>query len=236
VRRAPTTILVTALLLTACSGGADDLLELQATEEPAASVEDPDPSPSPEEEPAPEDPYAVPDEIDEAYVERVINAILEVQDGVLREALQLRQGENLSADLTGLILATAVGEQRRLTLDRLQDYVDDPSSRGNLLPPDEMGRTYFELQSLIHAEPERCLVAVGHWDNTEMTSSPRADDDFVAFSLSRIPLGEAVSDGNPTPWQWRDNAAMADGQGPIPSDRWQELDYDSAIDNTCEAL
>jgi hypothetical protein len=230
-------MLATAVVLVACSGATDDEpRELQATEEPAASTEDPDPSPSPEEPPEPEDPYAVPDEIDEAYAERVINAILEVQDGVLREALHLQQGENLSAELAGLIMATAAGEQRRLTLERIQDYVDDSSSRGNLLPPDQMGRTYFELQRLIHAEPARCFVAVGYWDNTEVTSSPRADDDFVAFSLSRIPLDETVSDGNPTPWQWRDNAAMADGQGPIPIDRWQELDYDAALDNTCEAL
>jgi hypothetical protein len=116
-----------AALLAACSGGpTTTVLELQATEEPAAERDrgtgpGGDPSPK-EEEPEPEDPYAVPDEIDEDYVERVINAILEVQSEVLRGALQQEQGENLDSDLLALPLC------------------DDPGSRAQrghyLLPAD----------------------------------------------------------------------------------------------------
>jgi hypothetical protein len=229
-----------ALLLVGCTGGGDDdLLEVDAAQEPQPE-ETEDPEPEPEEtqdpEPEPEDPYAVPDEIDEAYVERVINAILEVQDDVLRDVLQLEQGQNLTPDQTGLIFATSAGQQRQAVLDRLQGYVDDSETRGNLLPAEEMGRTYFHPERLIHAEPENCVLVVGFWENSEVTSEPRADDDFVAFSLSRKPEDEEISDGNPTPWQWRDNAAMVDGEGPIPADRWEDLDYDSALDHTCEGL
>jgi hypothetical protein len=66
--------------------------------------------------------------------------------------------------------------------------------------------------------------------------SPPPPDDFSAFSLSRAPLDERVSEGNPTPWQWRDVTQMADGRGPISRDQWDGLDYGSALDHTCENL
>jgi hypothetical protein len=237
VRRALATTLAAGLILAACSGAEDDgdLLDLQATPEPTEEATE-DPEPEPEEEAEPDDPYAVPDEIDEAYVESVINAILEVQDDALRGALRQDQGQNLSAELTGLVFATSTGAQRQATLERLQTYIDDPATRGNLLPVDEMGRTYFHPERLVHTEADRCIIVIGFWENSEVSSEPRADDDFVAFSLARKPSDAEVSEGNPTPWQWQDNAAMVDGGGPIPPDSWDELDYGAALDHSCEAL
>jgi hypothetical protein len=230
-------MLVAALALTACSGGADDdLLELHATEEPAASVEDPDPSPSPEEEPEPEDPYAVPDEIDEAYVERVINAILEVRTEILRGALQQQPGENLDPNLVALHFATTDGTQRATGLETFQTYIDDPESRGGLLPPGEMGVMRFESEALVHAEPAACIIAVGRWDRSEISS--RADsNEIVIFSLSRLNDSEAVSPGNPTPWQWQDNGLMVDIEGmPIDREYWPDLDYGLVLEHSCEDL
>jgi hypothetical protein len=229
-------MMAAGLLLVACSSEEPDTLDL-ATEDPepeeTATAE---PDPEPDEEPEPEDPYAVPDEIDEAYVESVINAILEVQDEVLRGALQQEQGTLLAEDLTALHFATTTGEQRQEALTRLQGYIDEPETRGNLLPPDEMGKTTFRLEELVHAEPDACLIAIGFWDNSEVSSSPRAGEEYVSFALSRVDATDEVSAGNPTPWQWRDNAAMADGDGPIPRDRWNDLDYGGALDHGCEEL
>jgi hypothetical protein len=230
-------MLVAALLLTACSGGADDdLLELQATEEPAASVEDPDRSPSPEEEPEPEDPYAVPDEIDEAYVERVINAILEVRTEILRGALQQQPGENLAPDLVALHFATTDGRQRASGLETFQRYIDDPTSQEALLPVEALGTSTFSAAELVHSEPDRCIIVVGRWDRSQV--SPEADsDEFVAFSLSRAPVSVEVSEGNPTPWQWRGNTALVDTDDqPIEREHWLNLDYGAVLDNTCEGL
>jgi hypothetical protein len=236
VRRAPTTILVAALLLTACSGGADDdLLELQATEEPAASVEDPDRSPSPEEEPEPEDPYAVPDEIDEAYVERVINAILEVQAEVLRGALTQMQGENLDPSLMELHFATTDGQQRALGLDEYQSYIDEPETRGGLFDDlDDDARGWFAVEYLHHAEPDGCVLALGYWDRTELSANaPSREETLTALSLSRIADGEEVSRGNPTPWRWRHNLGV---DGDLTPDEWPALPWDSSLDHTCDFL
>jgi hypothetical protein len=237
VRRALATTLAAGLILVACSGGDDDneLLDLQATEEPAPE-ETEEPEPEETEEPEPEDPYAVPDEIDEDYVERVINAILEVRTEILRGALQQEQGENLDPDLMALHFATTEGSQRAAGLETFQGYIDDPESRGGLLPPDEMGATRFEADSLIHDEPEGCIIVVGQWDRSGI--STRADnEELVIFSLSRIQDVEQVSEGNPTPWQWRDNGLMVDTDGnPIEREYWADLDYGAVLDHACSEL
>jgi hypothetical protein len=242
VRRALATTLAAGLVLLGCTGNeGDDLLEPQATQDPEpAATEEPEPNetedPEPEETGEPEDPYAVPDEIDEDYVERVINAILEVQSEVLRGALQQAQGENLDPDLVALHFATTDGNERQLRLDNLQRYIDEPERQANFRSPEEMGVHRFQIEQLMHAEPGHCVVAIGYWDNSEVVSEPRAEEDFTVFSLSRIPDDVETSDGNPTPWYWRDNAQMAEHGEYIPRERWDELDYDAALDHTCQGL
>jgi hypothetical protein len=231
VRRILATTLTAGLLLLSCTGTVDeDVLDLQATERPTS-----EPTEDPEPDPEPDDPYAVPDEIDEAYVERVINAILEVRSEILRGALQQEQGENLDPELMALLFATTDGAERLAGIERFQSYIDDPSTRENLRDAQSIGTTSFHPELLVHAEPDRCIVVVGFWDNSEIVQSPRHEEDYVTFSLSRIPEA-AVPEGNPTPWQWLDNAAMVDGGGPIPRDRWSELDYAGAVEHTCDGL
>jgi hypothetical protein len=232
VRRGLATTLAAGLLVVACSGGDDaDPLALEATPEPTPTAAE---NAEPDDEP--EDPYAVPDEIDEAYVERVINAILEVQDSVLKGALQQPQGELLSAELAGLHFATTAGTERTTGLEELQSYIDEVERRENFRPVEEMGSSSFSLERLVHAEPDSCVIAIGLWDLSPLVVSPPPPDDFSAFSLSRVPIDERASEGNPTPWQWRDVTQMADGRGPISRDEWDGLDYGSALDHTCENL
>jgi hypothetical protein len=232
MRRTFATTLTAGLLLLGCTAaGDDDLLDVRATEDPA-----PEPPEEPEPDPEPDDPYAVPDEIDEAYVELVINAILEVRSEILRGALQQEQGENLDPELMTLLFATTDGAERLAGVERFQGYIDDPSSRENLRDVESIGTTTFRPELIVHAEPERCIVVVGFWDNSEIVQDPRHQEDFVAFSLARVPDDAEVSEGNPTPWQWVDNAAMVDGEGPIPKDLWSELDYHGALEHTCEKL
>jgi hypothetical protein len=229
-------MLATAVVLVACSGATDDEpRELQATEEPAASTEDPDPSPSPEEPPEPEDPYAVPDEIDEAYAERVINAILEVQAEVLRGALQHEVGQNLDTDLIALHFATTDGRQRALGLDEYQSYIDEPEARGGLFDDlDDKARGRFTVDYLHYAEPDACVLALGYWDRTELSANaPSREESLTAVSLSRIADGEDVSGGNPTPWRWRHNLGV---DGNLAPDEWPALPWDESLDHTCDDL
>jgi hypothetical protein len=165
MRRTLAKTLTAGLLLLGCTAAEDDdLLDVRATEEPAPEpTEDPEPEPEPE----PDDPYAVPDEIDEAYVELVINAILEVQSEVLRGALAQEQGENLAPDLVALHFATTEGVNAATEWSTCRSTSMIQSSRGFLRAPGQLGRMTFKLDELIHAEPERCLIAIGEWDNSE---------------------------------------------------------------------
>jgi hypothetical protein len=235
MRRTLAKTLTAGLLLLGCTAAEDDdLLDVRATEEPAPEpTEDPEPEPEPE----PDDPYAVPDEIDEAYVELVINAILEVQSEVLRGALAQEQGENLAPDLVALHFATTEGSQRSDGMEYLQEYIDDPSSRGFLRAPGQLGRMTFKLDELIHAEAERCLIAIGQWDLSAVTTAPDDSGERVTFSLSRIDENSEVSGGNPTPWQWRDNRTLVDTDGAaIDREYWSDLDFEGVLDHTCEEL
>jgi hypothetical protein len=232
MRRTFATTLTAGLLLLGCTAaGDDDLLDVRATEDPA-----PEPPEEPGPDPEPDDPYAVPDEIDEAYIELVINAILEVRSEILRGALQQEQGENLDPELMTLLFATTEGRQRASDLEVFQGYIDDPESRGGLLPADQLGSMRFESEYLAHAEPEACIVVVGRWERTQI--STRADsDELVIFSLGLMEDATAVSPGNPSPWQWRDNALMKDAEGrEIASEHWPDLDYASVLDHSCSEL
>jgi hypothetical protein len=244
VRRTLAAVLVAGLLAFGCTGGEDEILDLQATpgadSEPTEEPGDPEPeaedTEEPADEPEPEDPYAVPDEIDEDYVERVINAILEVQSEVLRGALQQEQGENLDPDLMALHFATTEGSQRLTTMDEYQRYIDDPESRDGLISPDEAGTMQFKALEVVHAEPDGCIIVVGYWDRTEV-SSIADPEQLTALSLSRISQATEISAGNPTPWQWRGNTVMIDTEDqPIPREHWADLDYSGVLDNTCEGL
>jgi hypothetical protein len=243
VRRTFATLAAGASLLAACAGTPDDDVlsaEPEETAEPEPTeTEDPDeaePEPEETEEPEPADAYAVPDEIDEAYVEDVINAILEVQDEVLRGALEQEQGTNLSPELMELHFATTSGAERTNGMDELQRFIDDARNAENLRPPAEMGASRFDLEMLVHAEAERCILAVGNWDISQLVVDAPPPDDFTAFSLSRIDDEENTSAGNPTPWQWRDSTQMADGEGAIPQEEWPDLDFGAALDHSCEEL
>jgi hypothetical protein len=243
VRRTVAVVAAAGLVALGCSGGEDEILDLQATPsaetEPTDQPDEPEPdvedTEEPVDEPEPDDPYAVPDEIDEDYVERVINAILEVQSEVLRGALQQEQGENLDPDLMALHFATTEGEQRLLGMTYLQDYIDDPSSRGSLRDAADIDDMTFEADRLLHVEPNQCVIVAGYLD-TSGTSTVEVDaKDPVAFSLSKASDQEERSEGNPTPWLWQSHVLLTDAEGdPIPSDYWEDLDFDGHLDNACE--
>jgi hypothetical protein len=232
------------LVALGCSGGEDEILDLQATPsaetEPADQPDEPEPdvedTEEPVDEPEPDDPYAVPDEIDEDYVERVINAILEVQSEVLRGALQQEQGENLDPDLMALHFATTEGAQRIEGVEYFQDYIDHPDDH-SFRATDAMGDMTFSIDQLIHAEPERCIIAIGRWDVSATLLNDDDPNERVAFSLSRTDEAAETSEGNPTPWQWMDNGLLIDTEGePIGSEYWHDLDYGAVMDHTCEGL
>jgi hypothetical protein len=230
MRRTFATTLTAGLLLLGCTAAGDaDLLDVRATEDPA-----PEPPEEPEPDPEPDDPYAVPDEIDEAYVELVINAILEVRSEILRGALQQEQGENLDPELVALHFATTEGTERAEALRTLQDYIDDPETRGGLLAAQELGVSTFHIEYLHHAEPDRCVLALGFWDRTGTSrNAPTRAESVTAFSLSRTLDESEASPGNPTPWQWRDNRGL---DGSVSPADFATLPWADELDHTCDTI
>jgi hypothetical protein len=223
-----------SLLLAACQGDDEpDLAELAEAEQPSPTPTA-DPAPQETEEPEPDDPYAVPDEIDEAYVERVINAILEVQDEVLRGALEQEPGTSLEPELVELHFATTDGAERMQGLEELQGYIDDPDTRGGLLPVDQLGSTTAEVEYLHHVEPESCILLIAYWDRTPISSTaPAREDSLTAFSLGRIDGSQERSAGNPTPW------AMVDQRGvdaSLSREDYGDLPWVDGLDHHCQDL
>jgi hypothetical protein len=231
-RRVAAALAAGLLLLTACAsndGGSDDAPPIGGDEdEDSDDVENVD-------EGDEEEPFAVPDEIDEDYAEDVINALLEIDYEVLVTALEQEPGEALDVEATDRLHAILDGARRDLMMERLQSYIDDPASAEGLLPPEEMNPTYVEVDALIHTEPERCILVGGYW-NLEGTATDPPDDEMrTVFSLSRVDRSVTDEDRNPTPWAIRDMSPLRDGdQQPIPVTQWDEINFPEDFDRTCE--
>lgn len=221
------------LLLTACAhdDGNDDPAPIGGENEA-----DPGDADTTDEDAEEEDePYAVPDEIDEDYAEDVINALLEIDHEILVTALQQEQGEPLDLEATDRLHAIADGDRRKSSLRRLQGYIDDPETAQGLLPPNESKPSQMEVDSVIHAESEHCMLVAGWWDRNGMATDPPPEERKTVFSLSRVDREATSVERNPTPWMIRHIAPLqADDGEPIPDEEWGEIDFADALDRTCE--
>lgn len=215
------------LLLTACTGN-----EPEPDPPPIGGEygEDPNDEASEEDD---EDPYAAPDEIDEAYAEKVINALLETNTEALKIILQQDPGNVIDPQAADRLAAISTGRRLETALETFQVYIDQPESRDAFLPLDDIGSSRFESYGILHAEPQVCILAVGWWDLTEVVVEPPKDPSL--FSLSPVDREVTASERNPTPWQIREiSEMMRVGGEPVPEGRWDEIDFGDELDRTCE--
>ena len=221
------------LLLTACNGDDNDP---NPDPPPIGGEEDEENDDAQNEEDVEqedEEPYAVPDEIDEAYAEEVINALLEINTEALKIVLEQEPGETMDPEAADRIAAISDGVRREMALENFQVYIDQPEATENFRPVEDIGVSRFEAHGILHAEPENCILAVGRWDLTEVAADP--PDEQQLFSLGRLDRGTTSVERNPTPWQIRDISPMRDADDqPIPDDRWDDLEFGDALDYTCE--
>jgi hypothetical protein len=147
--------------------------------------------------PTPADPYAIPDTIDAAYIEKVYGALADVE----AEALQLLIDERGTGD----VLPPAIRDRLRAILspDRFptvaarwqRDFVtDDELGLRDVIRP-----VRIDVQEIVHAVPT-CVVALAAFDvsGTAATPPPTPPAQYVALvpaDPSRDPDGY-----NPTPW------------------------------------
>lgn len=221
------------LLLTACAhdDGNDDPAPIGG--ENGADPGDADTTDEDAEEE--DEPYAVPDEIDEDYAEDVINALLEIDHEILVTALQQEQGEPLDLEATDRLHAISDGDFRESTMRQLQSYIDDPGNAKGFLPPSESEASQVDVDSVIHAEPGHCILAAGWWDRRGIATDPPPRERKTVFSLSRLDREITSRERNPTPWLIRHIAPLQTDDGEaIPEEQWDEIDFADALDRTCE--
>ena len=221
------------LLLTACSG---EDSEPQPDPPPIggdendADEDDQDNEPVEEED---DEPYAVPDEIDEAYAEDVINVLLEINSEALATVLRQEPGETIAPEAADQIAAVSDGRRLAQQLEYFQRYIDQPDAAAGFLPPDDIGTSRIDVQAILHAEPDNCMVVVGWWDLTEVAVDP--PDVYQVFSLGRLDRDVTAEDRNPTPWKIRQVTPMQDSEGePVPEEEWDDVNFADAFDHTCE--
>jgi predicted RNase H-like HicB family nuclease len=172
-----------------------------------------------------------PADIDEAYIDLVTNELFAIESDVLRdimgrpageEAMTEAESERLRAVLAGDVL-----------LDVGQSYVALSTSdrtRPAFLSADEMGTLHWETAHVVDASHD-CIVAIGHYDISEVAVEPYGPDEFSMISLSPDADLEEI---NPTPWRLRGQLPLVSEDGdPIPEDGWDRINYEAVLDNTC---
>jgi hypothetical protein len=211
------------LVLSACSGAAEDpevadLDEVEATTEedteppadasdsddtevagdgavadaPTEGTEQPDDAP----ETADGDPYAIPEDgIDEAYVERVLNAIFEVNREALAITLESEPGGLAPFEAEERLRAIYGGTYGARQMAALNEVSSTESERAVFVRPP--GPLRVTVTDVVSADPQ-CLIVRRLSDFSEVLQDPPDPrDGYVALAPK---AASDSKDANPTPW------------------------------------
>ncbi|MCC5949955.1 MAG: hypothetical protein JJT89_15995 [Nitriliruptoraceae bacterium] len=228
-RRLLGSLAVVTLLLAACSGD-DDERAIDPIDPPSEDVDadeagdDPDDAEGPsdaeadgsadegvdegvDEDPdAEDDEWAVPDEIDPDYAERVIN---ELQERINALTIQMRDevpaGELLPAEFRDAFASIYAPDVLARNLAGIQTDVDT----GFEAFPDELGPWIYEADSILEQDPQSCLAVTGVADASAVTpdGSQLIFDDWIIV-LQRA--GDVDPEVNETGWLLYESVALAD--------------------------
>ncbi|MEX1163715.1 MAG: hypothetical protein WEB03_09050 [Nitriliruptor sp.] len=232
-RRFRSTALVVflAVAAAACSSGGDDPVDEPTPTESAAPTVEPDPDPT---ETEPEDPFAIPDEIDEAYVESVMNELFRIRTEVIRRSVEANGQAVLPEDVGELIGASHSGPLRTRTIEDAQEILQATNVDEIFLAPEEMGEERFDLFTVVAADAD-CLVVTGLPDSGEVN---RAGSNTTLYSVYALSRSDAASETNRTPWLLHDESQLFEGgsNDPAAPELVADLELDelrALIDDTC---
>lgn len=207
-RLVPLIACATVLVGAACAGG-DDL-------GPTATVPTAVSSPSPSSVaattvvPAGADPFAIPEVIDAAYVNRVLAALYRVDGDVFRSVVQTGSiGEEHALGLAAIYAEP----QLSFEIDQLQRSILD--LRNVRSPP---GDRVVQVVKVIQASA-RCIVVETQFNYEAVLVEPEPPRAGIAAFVALV-SGSSVSDrlmSNPTPWLILNAAYLSSGQELIPS-------------------
>ena len=119
-------------------------------------------------DPADDDPFAVPDEITDDYVERVLNEIARLNAEATVTVLRMPVDQNatslpadLEDDLTALYEEPALGITREL----LVELLSDSGQREDLKEPKDFGQVRYSVEEVLEHQP--CVIALVDRDLSE---------------------------------------------------------------------
>jgi hypothetical protein len=233
-----TAALVASLAVALAACGGDDDVEPIAEPSPtetAAPTEEPEPDEIDEtEDPEPEDPFAVPDEIDEPYVQSVLDELLRVRTAALREVVRGAGVEaSMPTEAATLVAEAHSGPERVALLEEFENYLRATNLDEVFVEPDSMTDQRFELLTVVEASPD-CIVATGLYDLSGTTRTVPGDT-YSVFSLApREDQGTA----NAAPWTLHDQSSLTlpDSDEPAPREMVEEADltsFEGLVDVTC---
>lgn len=161
--------------------------------------------------PAPADPYAIPKVIDEAYVNRVLAALDQIDGDVLRRVVA-EQG--IDGEVPKMLRAIYNGTQYEEELEGLRRVL----SRGLSNFKNPPGNRMTVVTRLIEVRAD-CVFMEARTDSSEVLKvvTPEPPDEVELFTLR--PRDEGADPGriNPTPWSIA-NAEIID-RGEVPAGR-----------------
>lgn len=185
----------TALLLAACTGTSAEP-EVATATVPVATPAPSTPSPSP----TPDDPYAVPDEIDEAYLNRVFEALEQVIGDATRLIVAQKtyppEADDLLMEVYGPDALQVVrdGWIDELLMDRELDSWADP-------PADKR----VTVREIVHAD-RHCVFVETAWELEGVLKEPAPETIYLVL------MPADPGDANPTPWRIERQARLAEGE------------------------
>ena len=189
-------VLVAALALAAgCNGKADGGPETTLPPPPTAST-------------APADPYAVPAVINEAYVNRVLAALDQVEGDVIRNLVATRVPQ--IAD-TMRLRAIYNDPQFQLEFDDLLAFARTDLSQFKVPP----GNRKTAVTKVVTARPD-CTYVEASTDFADVVRVPPTQpaDQVKAITLRRTQDGADQQDLNPTPWSISNAELIKRGEAP----------------------
>jgi hypothetical protein len=199
VRRARWAALaIVAVMLAGCSRPAAP--EVPAAAPPTAVVTQP-PPPTPTDAPTTEpavteeaDPYAVPEEIDEAYVERVLDVFGAVDAQIAREVAQRRRVTRTTVTLLKSTRAPEAAADNLRTLRRVIRRQGPDFFSSTAKPAD------YTVDDLVTATP-KCIFVLTTVDSSGLVEDPvsRSIQEYYWLGLA-TDYGGTTATLNPTPW------------------------------------
>lgn len=161
--------------------------------------------PSPTPPPSPED-YAVPAVIDEAYIQRVLTALYDLESEVVRLA---QASGGLSDPARDLLRAIYRPEQTSFQFS----VYEEASAEGfpGLRPTP--GNQGFAVQDLLSATTE-CIFVAGQRDFSEVLSAPSELEGLTYVQLLPRVAAEDPGARNATPWMVGGSERRPDGSVP----------------------